>query len=176
MVAQLKTANFGQEGISILFQDKRQPQSFANAKNRRTRPNELTQIDPERDIGEGLGWLTGIHGLVLPGVGSFVVSGAIVEALRRMAVDPAIRGIAGRLISLGVPEIEAKRYEVRVMQGYLLLAVRSPHPEEIDEATRIFTNNGGLNIVCADETTDHGPRNNPDHVLQPMRRELTHAR
>ena len=58
-----------------------------------------------------IGLLAGIGALAIPGVGPFIAAGPIMAALSGMAVGAATGGVVGGLIGLGIPEIEAKRYD-----------------------------------------------------------------
>ena len=68
-------------------------------------------------VGGALGWLAGIGSLAIPGVGPFIAAGPILAALSGAAVGAAVGGIAGGLIGLGIPELEAKRYEGKIKEG-----------------------------------------------------------
>ena len=72
-------------------------------------------------IGGALGWIAGIGALAIPGIGPFIAAGPIMAALSGAAVGAAVGGIAGGLIGLGIPEIEAKRYEGKVKAGNILV-------------------------------------------------------
>src|SRR5256885_16152028 len=61
-----------------------------------------------------LGLLAGIGTLAIPGVGPLIAAGPIMAALSGAAVGATAGGIAGGLIGLGIPEIEAKRYEEKL--------------------------------------------------------------
>jgi len=68
-------------------------------------------------LGGALGWLVGIGALAIPGLGPFIAAGPIMAALAGIGVGGAVGGITGALIGLGIPEHEAKRYEVRVKEA-----------------------------------------------------------
>jgi hypothetical protein len=56
--------------------------------------------------------LAGIGALAIPGLGPFIAAGPIMAGLAGLGVDGAIGGLIGALIGMGMPEYEAKRYEV----------------------------------------------------------------
>src|SRR5678815_4320635 len=87
-----------------------------------------------------------IRDRAIPGVGPFIAAGPILAALSGAAVGAAVGGIAGGLIGLGIPEIEAKRYEGKVKAGNLLISVHTENSEEISRAKDIFTQAGAQDI------------------------------
>src|ERR1700680_1957935 len=113
IVDQLKTANFSNNDISVLFPDKGTTRDFAHEKNTKAPEGAVTGAG----TGGVLGWVAGIGALAIPGVGPFIAAGPIMAALAGMGVGGAIGGITGALVGLGIPEYEAKRYEGRVRQG-----------------------------------------------------------
>ena len=55
-------------------------------------------------------------------------------------------GVVGGLIGLGIPEIEAKRYENKLKSGNYLIAVHAVDGDEKDTAKTIFKNAGAEDI------------------------------
>src|ERR1700689_332638 len=133
IVGQLKNANFSNNDISVLFPDKDTTRDFAHEKNTKAPEGAVAGAGTGGVIGGALGWIAGIGALAIPGVGPFIAAGPIMGALSGIAVGAAVGGVAGGLIGLGIPEIEAKRYEGKIREGNLLLSV---HPENSEEITR----------------------------------------
>jgi uncharacterized membrane protein len=100
-----------------------------------------------------VGWIAGIGALAIPGVGPFIAAGPIMAALSGVAVGAAVGGIAGGLIGLGIPEIEAKRYEGKVKAGNLLMSVHTESSGEITRAKDIFTKAGAQDICTTGEAS-----------------------
>jgi len=100
-----------------------------------------------------LGWIAGIGALAIPGVGPFIAAGPILAALSGAAVGAAVGGIAGGLIGLGIPEIEAKRYEGKIKEGNILISVHTDNSDEIKRAKEIFTNQGAQDICITGEAS-----------------------
>ena len=98
-----------------------------------------------------LGLLAGIGLLAIPGVGPFIAAGPIMAALSGIAVGAAVGGIAGALIGMGIPEIEAKRYEGKVKDGNILISVHAETSEMVSNAKRIFENGGAMDISSGSE-------------------------
>jgi hypothetical protein len=74
-------------------------------------------------------------------------------ALSGAAIGAAAGGIAGGLIGMGIPELEAKRYEGKVMSGNLLISVHTESSEEISRAKDIFTRGGAEDISTGGEAS-----------------------
>ena len=73
-----------------------------------------------------LGLLAGIGALAIPGVGPFIAAGPIMAALSGAAIGAGTGGMVGGLVGMGIPEIEAKRYEDKLKRGNYLIAVPPP--------------------------------------------------
>ena len=72
-------------------------------------------------------------------------------ALSGAAIGATTGGVIGGLIGLGIPEIEAKRYEERLKTGNYLVSVHTEDGDEIDRAQEIFKAEGGEDISTVRE-------------------------
>jgi hypothetical protein len=153
IVGQLKAATFSNNDISVLFPDKDTTRDFAHEKNTKAPEGAVTGASTGGVIGGALGWVAGIGALAIPGVGPFIAAGPIIAALSGAAVGAAVLGIAGGLIGLGIPEIEAKRYEGKIRQGNLLISVHAENSDEISRAKDIFTKAGAQDICTTGEAS-----------------------
>src|SRR5580765_5225313 len=153
IVDRLKTANFSNNDISVLFPDKGTTRDFAHEKNTKAPEGAVAGAGTGGMIGGALGWIAGIGALAIPGVGPFIAAGPIMAALSGVAVGAAAGGIAGGLIGLGIPEIEAKRYEGKVKSGNILISVHTENSEEITAAKNIFTTAGAQDICTTGEAS-----------------------
>ena len=151
IVDQLKTANFSNNDISVLFPDKDTTRDFAHEKNTKAPEGAVTGAGTGGVVGGALGWIAGIGALAIPGVGPFIAAGPIIAALSGAAIGATMGGIAGGLIGLGIPELEAKRYEGKVKAGNLLISVHTENSEEISRAKDIFTKAGAQDICTTGE-------------------------
>jgi len=133
-----KAANFSHNDISVLFPDKDTSRDFAHEKSSKAPEGAVTGAGTGGVVGGALGWIVGIGALAIPGVGPFIAAGPIIAALSGAAVGAAVGGIAGGLIGLGIPEIEAKRYEGKIQKGNLLISVHTENSDEISRAKEIF--------------------------------------
>ena len=153
IVNQLKTANFSNNDISVLFPDKGTTRDFAHEKNTKAPEGAVAGAGTGGVIGGALGWVAGIGALVIPGVGPFIAAGPIIAALSGAAVGAAVGGIAGGLIGLGIPEIEAKRYEGKINEGNILISVHTENSKEITLAKDLFTKAGAQDICSTAEAS-----------------------
>ena len=153
IVDQLKNANFSNNDISALFADKGTSHDFAHEKNTKAPEGAVTGAVTGGVVVGALGWIAGIGALAIPGVGPFIAAGPIIAALSGAAIGATVGGIAGGLIGLGIPEIEAKRYEGKVKAGNLLISVHTEDSEEIKQAKDIFTKAGAQDICTTGEAS-----------------------
>lgn len=159
IVEQLKVANFSNNDISVLFPDKGTSRDFAHEKNTKAPEGAVTGASTGGVLGGALGWIVGIGALAIPGVGPFIAAGPIMAALSGAAIGAAAGGITGGLIGLGIPELEAKRYEGKVKAGNVLLSVHTENSEEIDLAKDIFEEAGADDIcVTGNASTPKGSK------------------
>ncbi len=153
IVERLKSANFSNNDISALFPDKETSRDFAHEKNTKAPEGAATGAGTGGLLGGTLGWLVGIGALAIPGVGPFIAAGPIMAALSGAAIGAAAGGITGGLIGMGIPELEAKRYEGKIKQGNILISVHTDSSEEIDRAKAIFKDAGAQDICTTGEAS-----------------------
>jgi hypothetical protein len=153
IVGQLKSANFSNNDISVLFPDKGTTRDFAHETHTKAPEGIATGAGTGGVIGGALGWVAGIGALAIPGVGPFIAAGPVIAALSGVAVGAAVGGIAGGLIGLGIPEIEAKRYEGKIKEGNILISVHTESSDEITLAKGIFTKAAAQDICTTGEAS-----------------------
>jgi hypothetical protein len=151
IVNELKAANFSNNDISALFADKSTSHDFAHEKHTKAPEGTATGAGTGGVIGGALGWIAGIGALAIPGVGPFIAAGPIMAALSGAAIGATVGGIAGGLIGLGIPEIEAKRYEGKVKAGNILISVHTDNSAQITQAKDIFTKAGAQDVCSTGE-------------------------
>ena len=151
IVNQLKLASFSSNDISVLFPDRGTSKDFAHEKNTKAPEGAVAGAGTGGVVGGALGWIVGIGALAIPGIGPFIAAGPILAALSGAAIGAAAGGIAGGLIGLGIPELEAKRYEGKVKDGNILLSVHTENSEEIKRAKALFTDAGAHDICTTGE-------------------------
>ena len=163
IVDRLKAENFSNNDISVLFPDKDTTKDFAHEKNTKAPEGAVAGAGTGGVVGGALGWLVGIGALAIPGVGPFIAAGPIIAALSGAAAGAAVGGIAGGLIGLGIPEIEAKRYDGKIRKGNLLISVHTENSDEISCAKEIFENAGAEDICVTGESS--APDNDDDGTV-----------
>jgi len=164
IVDRLKAANFSNNDISVLFPDTETTRDFAHEKHTKAPEGIATGAGTGGVVGGALGWLAGIGALAIPGVGPFIAAGPILAALSGAAVGATVGGIAGGLIGLGIPELEAKRYEGKIKAGNILLSVHTEDADEIKAAETIFKNAGAEDICRTGETAPKKSNKTPQAV------------
>ena len=157
IVGRLKSSGFSDNDISVLFPDKTSTRDFAHEKNTKAPEGATVGAGAGGVVGGTLGLLAGIGLLAIPGVGPFIAAGPIMAALSGMAVGATVGGIGGALIGMGIPELEAKRYEGKVKDGNILISAHSENSEEITMAKDIFKASGASDISSTSEKSAPTP-------------------
>jgi hypothetical protein len=153
IVDSLKTAGFSNNDISALLPDKAGTREFAHEKGTKAPEGAITGAGTGGVLGGVLGWLAGIGALAIPGVGPFIAAGPIMAALSGVAVGATAGGVIGGLVGMGIPEYEAKRYEARLKEGRILIAVHSENSDETKSAKQIFERAGATDISTSGEAS-----------------------
>ena len=97
-------------------------------------------------IGAVWGGLIGLAALLIPGVGPLIAGGALFAALTGAATGAVVGGITGALMDrAGIPEEEARDYEMMVYSGKTLLAVKT-RAEDADVVRHILAHAGARSI------------------------------
>ncbi len=138
-VDRLKAAGFESQDISVVFPDRGRTDQFAMERNTKAPEGAATGGGTGIVVGGVLGWLAGIGTLAIPGIGPLLAAGPIVAALAGAGAGGVVGGIAGGLIGLGMPEMEAKRYEKEIKEGRMMLSVRCADPRFTGTARSILS-------------------------------------
>jgi hypothetical protein len=162
IVSRLKSARFVDNDISVLFPDKSSTRDFAHEKNTKAPEGAATGAGAGGVVGGALGLLAGIGLLAIPGVGPFIAAGPIMAALGGIAVGATVGGVAGALIGMGIPEIEAKRYEGKVKDGNILISVHAEDSEAVGRAKKIFEEAGATDISSGSQASAPGAKADKD--------------
>jgi len=137
-LCEIRDAGFRAQDVSVLF-----PENLGNKDlgvENSTKSAEGAAAGGAAGVVAGgvLGWLAGIGLLAIPGLGPFVAAGPILAALAGMGAGATIGGISGALIGLGIPEYEALRYEGRMVNGGILLALHCDNTEWESRAKKVL--------------------------------------
>src|SRR6266567_3595628 len=92
--------------------------------------------------------LIGLGMLAIPGLGPMVGESTLKAGLAGLGVDSAVGDVAKALIHMGVPELEAKRYEDRLERGAILLAM-SCNSDVISYVKAILKRTGAEDVCAA---------------------------
>jgi uncharacterized membrane protein len=146
IIQDLQSAGFSASEISVLLPDIQGKHDIGHIKATKAPEGATTGASTGGVAGGVLGLLAGIGALAIPGVGPFIAAGPIMAALSGAAVGAATGGIVGGLIGMGIPEIEARRYEDKLRNGNYLIAVHAKDGDEKDRAKEIFKSAGAEDI------------------------------
>ncbi len=146
IVERLQSSGFPTSEISVLLPDTEGKHDIGHVKATKAPEGATTGGVAGGLTGGALGLLAGIGALAIPGVGPFIAAGPIMAALSGAAIGATTGGVVGGLIGLGIPEIEAKRYEEKLRNGNYLIAVHTHDGVQKDRAKLIFKDAGADDI------------------------------
>ena len=149
VVDELRRRGFASGDISLLFPDKKQTKDFVHEKHTKAPEGATAGVTTGGVIGGALGWLAGIGSLAIPGVGPFIAAGPIMAALSGAAIGATVGGITGALVGMGIPEVEAKRYEGKLKEGRILISVLARDDQMAEDAEGILRAYGATDIGSA---------------------------
>lgn len=145
----LINAGFSTNDISVLFPDKESTHQFAHENHTKAPEGTVVGASAGGIVGGTIGLLAGIGALAIPGVGPLIAAGPLLAALSGAAAGAAAGGITGALVGMGIPEIEAKRYENRIAEANILISIHATDGDEVDRAKKILTDAGAEDISVA---------------------------
>lgn len=134
IVNELKVAGFSDPAISVLLADKARQNARGGKAN-----------------GSTLGWLAGIEAISIPGLGPYIASGPILDALAGAAVGGSSLAIAASLAGMGLSMAEARRCEQKIRNGNLLIAVHADSADHTSHAQAIFAQAGAQDVTVSSE-------------------------
>jgi hypothetical protein len=151
IVRRLQGQGFATSEISVLMPDTGGTRDVGHVKATKAPEGATTGATTGGVTGGILGLLAGVGALAIPGLGPFIAAGPIMAALSGAAVGAAGGGVIGGLVGLGIPEIEAKRYDEKLKKGNYLIAVHTDDSEDVDRAEEIFKAAGAEDISTVRE-------------------------
>jgi len=152
IVTQLQSAGFSNNDISVLFPDKQGTRDFAHEHNTKAPEGAVAGAGAGGLLGGGLGLLAGIGALAIPGLGPFIAAGPLLAAMSGAAAGATVGGLTGALVGMGIPEIEAKRFEGKIKGGNLLISVHTENGDEQKRAEQIFKTARAADICSTNES------------------------
>ncbi len=153
IVERLQSQGFASSDISVLMPDTAGTGDFGHVKSSKASEGVTAGATTGGVAGGALGLLAGIGALAIPGVGPFIAAGPIMAALSGAALGATTGGIVGGLIGLGIPEIEAKRYEEKLKKGNYLISAHAEDGDRLDRAKAIFKDAGAEDISTVSEAS-----------------------
>ncbi len=148
----LKSHGFSDSEISVLLPDTAGTHDMGHVKTSKAPEGTATGAAAGGVAGGILGLLAGVGSLAIPGIGPFIAAGPIMAALGGAALGATAGGVVGGLIGLGIPELEAKRYEEKLKKGNYLVSVHVANDEQEDRAKTIFKAAKAEDITTASES------------------------
>ena len=97
------------------------------------------------EIGAVGGFLIGMTGLLIPGLGWFATAGWLAATLGGAATGAIAGGLVGALTHVGVPATDAEHYNEAVKHGGVMLAVRADDAQA-QRVADILGDDGAINI------------------------------
>ncbi|MEO8205504.1 MAG: general stress protein [Chthoniobacterales bacterium] len=156
-VQNLQAAGFPVSDISILIPDTDGERDFGHIKASKAPEGATTGAATGGVVGGVLGLLAGIGALAIPGVGPLIAAGPIMAALSGLGAGALAGGLVGGLVGLGIPEIEAKRYEEKLKSGNYFIAVHTDDGDQITLAKEVLKNSGAEDISTVGEASAPKP-------------------
>jgi hypothetical protein len=153
IVSQLQTVGFTPNDISVLFPDKKGSKYFAHEHNTKAPEGAVAGAGTGGVLGGTVGLLAGIGALAIPGLGPFIAAGPLMAALSGAALGAGVGGLTGALVGMGIPEIEARKYEGKVKGGNLLVSVHTESPEQRKRAEEVFKTARAEDICTVSEAS-----------------------
>ena len=95
--------------------------------------------------GAGIGFLVGLTGLAIPGLGWIAAAGWFAGTILGAGTGAIVGGLVGALTHVGVPHEDAVHYTEAVRRGSVLIAVRSEDAAAQNVAA-VLSNAGAINI------------------------------
>jgi uncharacterized membrane protein len=145
LVEELQAEGFPASEISVLLPDSEGRHDIGHVKATKAPEGATTGATAGGVTGGVLGLLAGIGALAIPGIGPFIAAGPLMAALSGAAIGAGTGGLVGGLVGMGIPEIEARRYQDKLKRGNYLIAVAADGDEK-DRAKEIFKNVGAEDI------------------------------
>jgi hypothetical protein len=152
VVEALVAAHIPTSFVSVLFPSAGATRDFAVEKGTKAPEGAIAGGATGGALGGTLGLLAGLGLLAIPGIGPLVAAGPLMAALSGVAVGATVGSIAGGLIGLGIPELQAKLYETRVREGKVLISVHTIDGRQVDVVKNVLEREGATEIAAVAES------------------------
>jgi hypothetical protein len=145
-VESLVSEGFSSRDISVLLPESAQQGFRATGQEWNSNKGKREAVRSHGLLGGTLGVLAGLSMLAIPGLGPLVGEGTLKAGLAGLGVKNAVGDVARSLMNIGVPELDAKRYEDRLQQRTILVSVRCDTPGAAERATDILKRTGAEDL------------------------------
>ena len=162
-VEALKHAGFHGADISVLFPDNQCSKDFARDNSTEAPEGALVGAGPGAIVGGALGWLAGAGLLAILGVGPFLAAGPIIAMMAGVGVGGTVGSLVGGMVGMGMPELEAQRYEGRIREGNNLLSAHCDNQERVHLAQDVLRKTGAEDVAASDEALLQSQRSRSQH-------------
>jgi uncharacterized protein (TIGR02271 family) len=139
-IRDLKDGGFTDQQIGVLMRDPDEARRVAEQTGTKAGEGAAAGAITGGALGGLVGLLAGIGALVIPGIGPIIAGGALASTLAGAGIGAAAGGLLGALVGMGIPEEEARYYEVGLQEGGILVSVDAG-PRAV-EARNILVNAG----------------------------------
>lgn len=153
IVDALRLAGVRGSDVSIVYPDREDAPPATPAPHTMAPVGALAGAATGGVLGASLGWLIGMGSLAIPGMGPLIAAGPILAILSGAAIGATSGGLAGALIGHGIPEVIAKRYEMKVRDGHVMISIHAIDGAEVDTVTRLLEQQGAQSIHAAGDAT-----------------------
>ncbi len=121
-IRDLKAAGFPEDQIGVAMQDRAEQRDLLEDTGTQAAEGAVKGAVS----GGVVGGLIGLLGsLLIPGVGPVVVGGVLASTLTGAGIGAATGGVIGALIGMGVPEEDARHFDVGLRSGGTLVTVNA---------------------------------------------------
>jgi hypothetical protein len=146
-VEELRTLEIDRDQISLVTRDTRSmPEAMPGQRQKDVAGPAGTGAVLGGLAGGAFGWLLGIGAITIPGFGPVIAAGAIATAIGGAVAGAAAGGLVGALVSIGIPESEARDYERHIREGAVLVTVSGISDEIANRAKEILGRTGGKDV------------------------------
>jgi hypothetical protein len=159
IVSGLHAAGFSTEAISVVFPDRHRsdlmgiPQEEVSDAHCQSAEGAVVGAATGGVMGSAVAWLVGIGAITLPGVGPLLAAGPILTILTGIGLGASMGGMAGALVGMGVPELDARHYESQISDGRILIAARADDARKATIANGLMHHAGAQEVATLEGTT-----------------------
>lgn len=163
-IDKLRSEGFDAKDISLVMQDKRERDEIINntgAAGTTVADGAVSGMTTGALIGGLAGFLAGtaipaLAGLFIAGpIGAALgLTGAAATTVSGAATGAVAGGLIGALVNLGVPEETATRYQERVHEGAILIAVPAANAEQASIVSGIFDEFGASDVQTVTQASN----------------------